>query len=197
MALQLSGKTFAYIKCIFFIRCFKILLHYSSCTKLYIASSFLVVACEQPQLQLGVNTLLVTALSTFHLLILSLRVTIMMNMSVKVKVRMIVKWNIIVMNHGLHHGTECNTRFGFPQQFSNKWRSHCQRGFSIPFPTFFTSFCSSPFYYKTEQMKTFFMLLLDRMYDLCVSPFFDGCGGDDIQTVRHIVSLVCLISHKE
>ena len=63
MALQLSGKTFAYIKCIFFIRCFKILLHYSSCTKLYRVSSFLVLACEQPWLQLGVNTLLVTALT--------------------------------------------------------------------------------------------------------------------------------------
>jgi len=61
MALQLSGKTFGYIKCIFFIRFFKILLCYSSCTKLYIASSFLAVACEQPWLRLGVNTLLVTA----------------------------------------------------------------------------------------------------------------------------------------
>ena len=118
----------------------------------------------------------------------------MMNMSVKVKVRLIVKWNIIVMNHGLHHGTECkhglhhgtecnhglyhgtecNTRFGIPQ-FSNKCRSHCQRGFSIPFPTFFTWFCPSVFYYKTEQMDTLFTLLLDRMYDPCVCPFCDGC----------------------
>jgi hypothetical protein len=173
------------------------LLRYSSCTKLYIASSFLVVACEQPWLQLGVSTLHVTALSTFYLLILSLRVSIMMNMSVRVKVRMIVKWNIIVMNHGLHLGTGCNARFGFPRQFSNKWRSHCQRGFSIPFPTFLTSFCPSVFYYKTERMETFFTLLLDRMYDPCVCPFCDGCSGDDIQTVRHIVSLVCLISHED
>lgn len=181
----------------FFIRCSKILLCYSRCTKLYIASGFLVVACEQPWLQLGVNTLLVTALSTFHLLILSLRVNIMMNMSVKVKVGMIVKWNIIVMNHGLHHGTEYNTRFGFPWQFSNKWRSHCQRGFSLPFSTFFTSFYPSIFYCKTEQMETFFTLLLDRMCDPCVCPFH-GCSGDYIiQTVRHIVSLVRLVSHKE
>lgn len=123
--------------------------------KLYVASSFLVVACEQPWLWLGVNTLHVTALSTFYLLILSLRVNIMMNMSVEVKVRMIVKWTMIVMNHGLHHGTGCNTRFRFPWQFSNKWRHHSQRGYSIPLLTFIKLFCPSVFYYKTEQMETF------------------------------------------
>jgi hypothetical protein len=51
-------------------------------------------------------------------------VNVMTNVSVKVKVRVVVKWNVIVVNCGLHCGTKYNTRFGFPQQFSGKWRNH-------------------------------------------------------------------------
>jgi hypothetical protein len=99
----------------------------------------------------------------------------MMNMSVEVKVRMISKRTIIVMNHGLHHGTGCNTRFRFPWQFSNEWRSHCQRGYSIPFPTFFISFCPSVFCYKTEQMETFFLpcFLIECMTYVCAHSVMD------------------------
>jgi hypothetical protein len=58
-------------------------------------------------------------------------------------------------------------------------------------------FVSQYFITKQNKWKLFYTLLLDRMYDPCVCPFCDGCSGDDIQTVRHIVSLVCPISHKE
>lgn len=65
----------------------------------------------------------------------------------------------------------------------------------ILFLTFFTWFLQSVLYYKVEQMETSFTLFLDRMYDPSVCPFSDGCSRDDVQAVRHIVSLVCLISH--
>lgn len=62
---------------------------------------------------------------------------------------------------------------------------------------FLYRFVHQYFVTKQNKWKLFFTLFLDRMYDLCVCPFCDGYSGGDIQTVRHIVPLVCPISHKE
>jgi hypothetical protein len=53
-----------------------------------------------------------------------------------------------------------------------------------------------PYFTTSRTNGNFRTLFVDKLYDPCVYPFFDGCSGDDIQAVRHMVS-VCLIIYIE